>query len=167
MRLKIATLLLCLFSPALAQEASDAPSAVDIAKDYLAAYSTFDTDKMAPFYADDAVFTDPTSADQGANGEPFQFTGKDAILKGLGDYAAQYKSFSVAYDVERQYESEGVVVFVATLTWSVTGGDNQNASGSAPIVTAITVKDGKVTKHLDLYDYKGNAVDFPPTSALP
>ncbi|MEO1240712.1 MAG: nuclear transport factor 2 family protein [Pseudomonadota bacterium] len=148
-----------LMSPAFAEDAE--PSAtVSIAEDYLAAYSTFDTSVMAPFLSEDMVFYDPTSTNQSADGGPFMFEGKDAVLKGLGDYAGQYKSLSVDYDVERQYESEGVVVFVATLTWTIVSPGGESASGSAPIVTAVTVKDGKVTKHTDYYDYKDNAVSF-------
>ncbi len=146
-----------LISPAYAQEA-DSSTTISIAKDYLTAYSTFDTAAMAPFLADDMVFYDPTSANQSADGGAFMFEGKEAVLKGLGDYAGQYQSFSVDYDIERQYESEGVVVFVAMLTWTVTSPDGESATGSAPIVTAVTVKDGKIIKHTDYYDYKGNAV---------
>ncbi|MEM9616414.1 MAG: nuclear transport factor 2 family protein [Pseudomonadota bacterium] len=155
----LAAAAMLLMSPAYAQGAE--PSAtVSIAEDYLAAYSTFDTAVMAPFLAEDMVFYDPTSANQSADGGPFMFEGKDEVLKGLGDYAGQYQSLSVDYDVERQYESEGVVVFVATLTWTVISPGGESASGSAPIVTAVTVKDSKVIKHTDYYDYKGNAVSF-------
>lgn len=148
-----------LISPAYAEDAE--PSAtVSIAEDYLAAYSTFDTAAMAPFLADEMVFYDPTSANQSADSGPFMFEGKDAVLKGLGDYAGQYQSFSVDYDIERQYESEGVVVFIAMLSWTVISPDGETATGSAPIVTAVTVKDGKVIKHTDYYDYKGNAISF-------
>lgn len=155
----LAAAAMLLASPAYAEEA-DSSATVSIAEDYLAAYSTFDTTAMAPFLAEDMVFYDPTSANQSADGGPFMFEGKDEVLKELGDYAAQYQSFSVDYDIERQYESEGVVVFVAMLTWTVVSPVGESASGSAPIVTAVTVKDGKVTKHTDYYDYKGNAVSF-------
>jgi len=81
-------------------------------------------------------------------------------MKGLGDYAAQYKDFNVSYDVERRYESNGVVIFVAQLSYTAISKDDQTFTGAAPIVTAITVKDGKVVEHLDLYDYAGNTVEF-------
>ena len=110
--------------------------------------------------ADEMVFTDPTSTDQNADGGSFMFVGKAAVMKGLGDYAAQYKDFNVSYDVERRYESNGVVTFVAQLSYTVVTKDDQTFTGTAPIVTAITVKDGKVVRHLDLYDYAGNAVEF-------
>lgn len=147
-------------SGAHASEPAASHDVIDVAERYLAAYSTFDPEKMAPFYADDAVFSDPTSTTQNAEGGPFIFEGKEAILKGLGDYAAQYKSFSVSYDVERRYESNGVVVFVSTLSYVAVTNDDQTYTGAAPIVTAVEVRDGKVARHTDYYDYAGNAVNM-------
>lgn len=144
---------------AYAQEA-EISETVRIAEDYLTAYSSFDMDAVAPFLSDDMVFYDPTSSNQNAEGGPFIFNGKEAVLKGLGDYASQFKSITVNYDVERRYESEGVVVFVAMLTWNVLTTNDASLTGSAPMVTAVTVKDGKVVNHTDYYDYKGNAVSF-------
>ncbi|WP_375205881.1 nuclear transport factor 2 family protein [Hyphococcus sp.] len=141
-------------------EEMNSADAISVAEDYLAAYSTFDVEIMAPFIADDMVFADPTSTEQNADGGAFMFDGKAAVLKGLGDYAAQYKSFSVDYDIERRYESNGVVVFVAQLTYDLVTKDDRTFTGAAPIVTAVTVRDGKVVKHLDLYDYAGNAESF-------
>ncbi len=143
--------------------AADAPSSADIVKvaaEYLAAYSTFDPQEIVPHFTDDAVFSDPTSTTQNADGGPFVFEGKEAVLTGLGDYAAQYKDFTVAYDIERQYESNGVVVFIAQLTYTVITNDDQTFTGTAPIVTAIEVRDGKVARHTDFYDYAGNAANF-------
>ncbi|MCB2112875.1 MAG: nuclear transport factor 2 family protein [Parvularculaceae bacterium] len=146
---------------AVAHAQNDAQSSVvDTASNYLAAYSTFDVAKMAPFYADDAVFTDPTSNDQIPGFEEFTFDGKDAILRGLGDYAAGYKSFSVHYDVKRRYESADNVVFIADLTYKGETKKGEPFAGGAPIVTVIKVKDGKVVRHTDYFDYRGNAVSF-------
>lgn len=143
-----------------ADDAETSAAAVAVASEYLAAYSTFKVENMAPFMSDDMIFIDPTSADQNADGGPFQFEGKAAVMKGLGDYAAQFNDFHVAYDVKRRYESQGVVVFVADLTWTVVSKENETATGGAPIVTAVTVKDGKVVEHRDYYDYSGNAEMF-------
>lgn len=155
-----AVMALAAASHAAAQEDGASAAAVKLAGDYLAAYSTFEPDKMAPFLADDMVFYDPTSSTQTADGGAFIFEGKAAVLKGLGDYAAQYEDFSVSYDVERRYESEGNVVFVAQLSYALETIDGKTFAGTAPIVTVVAVKDGKVVKHTDYYDYKGNAVNF-------
>lgn len=143
-----------------AEENSDISDTIKLATAYLDAYSTFEPERMAPFYDNDAIFIDPTSIDQNANGNPFQFVGKAAILKGLGDYADQFQSFSLTYDVERRYESNDVVVFIAALTYAGESADGQAFSGAAPIVTAVGVRDGKVISHTDYYDYGGNAVEF-------
>lgn len=149
-----------------AHAADDAASAetIRIADDYLAAYSSFDVTKMAPFYADDAVFYDPTSVGQVPGEGPFIFEGKDAILKNLGDYAAGYKSFSVAYDLERRYESAGVVVYVADLSYKGETKAGEAFTGANPIVTVIEVRNGKVARHSDFFDYKSNAVDYRTTT---
>lgn len=148
-----------LFAAAHAEESAPSGS-VKIATEYLAAYSTFDVARMAPFYADNAVFTDPTSHGQVPGFEEFTFNGKAAIIKGLGDYAATYQSFSVRYDVKRRYESAGNVVFVADLAYQGETKKGEAFSGGAPIVTIVKVKDGKVVRHTDYFDYQSNAVAF-------
>jgi len=138
--------------------ASEAP--VALAKEYLAAYSTFDVTVMEPFLSEDMVFHDPTSSNQNAGGTSFFYEGKQAVMKGLGDYAAQFASFTLDYKIERQYESNGVVVFIAQISYMGESKVGDKFAGSAPIVTAITVKDGKVVRHTDYFDYKANAEDF-------
>ena len=131
-------------------------SSVDIAQAYLDAYSTFDMSLVEPFLAEDAVFRDDTSTVQAASGGPFHFVGKDAYLKGLGDYVAQFEYFRVDYDVRRRWESNDIVVFVADLTYEGKAADSPEFSGSLAAVTVITVRDGKVVLHKDYLDYEGN-----------
>lgn len=144
---------------AAAAEEPKATTTVELAEAWLDAYSTFEPAKMAPFLADDATFSDPTSTNQTASGGPFMFDGKAAILKGLGDYAAQYEAFSVRYDVERRYESGGFVVFVAGLAYDARTKDGKAISGGAPIVSVVGVRDGRIISHTDYFDYAGNAVE--------
>ena len=138
--------------------ASSASSIVDAAQKYLAAYSTFDMEKMAPLISDDMVFTDPTKPPETNGGEPFVYTGKEAVLAALGGYAKLYKEFSLDYDIQRYFESNGAVIFVGDITYNILTDDQQTLTGTAPIVTIITVKDGKIVEHRDYYDYAGNAV---------
>lgn len=147
-------------TPAFAADDAASAETIRIADDYLAVYSSFDVTKLAPFYADDAVFYDPTSVGQVPGEGPFIFEGKEAILKNLGAYAAGYRSFSVAYDLERRYESAGVVVYVANLSYKGETKDGQAFTGANPIVTVIEVKNGKVARHSDFFDYKSNSVDY-------
>ncbi len=147
-------------APALAQEKPAADAAIAVAEDYLAAYSTFDMAKIEPYLADNMTFNDPTSMGQAPGGGSFNFAGKTEVLEELGKFAASNKTFSVSYDVERRYESAGVVVFVAQLSYVGETHEGQAFAGSAPIVTAVTVTDGKISAHYDFFDYAGNAVDF-------
>lgn len=149
-----------MLTPAAASEPVGSAEIVSRATAYLDAYSTFDPEKIAPFLSDDAVFEDPTSTDEAANGGPFLFNGKAAILEGLGEYAAQYNAFTVSYEIERQYESNGSVVFVARLSYTAEAKDGRVFTGAAPIVTVVQVRDGMIVRHTDYYDYAGNAVEF-------
>lgn len=161
--LRLAAIAASLFTSAFAGE-TPKTDAVDVATDYLAAYSTFDVAKMAPFYADDAAFNDPTSHGQIPGQAEFTFEGKDAILKGLGTYAAGYNAFSVHYDIRRRFVSAGNVVFIADLTYEGETKSGEKFSGGAPIVTVIKVTDGKVSRHTDYFDYEGNSKDFDAQS---
>lgn len=147
-------------SPSFAEDAPAPNEAVEIAKEYLSAYSTFDVKIIEPFLADDAVFEDPTSVGQTPLENGFFFEGKQAILDGLGGYAAQFAEFSLRYDYERIYESAGNVVVVAQMNYLSTTKDGTTYKGAAPIVTVVKVEDGKVVRHSDYYDYRGNVVDF-------
>lgn len=153
-------LLVCISGANAEEDKEVSKKTVALAREYIEAYSTFDTANFGSYYTDDAVFTDPTSTDQDANGNPFVYKGKEAIIKALSDYAAKYGRFTLNYDVERLYESNGVVVFVAILGWDLETKDGRTANGSAPMVTAVTVKDRKIAAHTDYYDYQGNAVNL-------
>lgn len=142
-----------------AASASPTPSIVEAAQKYLAAYSAFDMEKMAPLISDDMVFTDPTKPLETNGGEPFIHSGKDAVLGALGGYAKLYKEFSLDYDIRRYFESNGAVIFEGDITYNILTDDQQTLTGTAPIVTIITVKDGKIVEHRDYYDYAGNAVN--------
>lgn len=154
-----ATLGLCA-TPVSAEELSASDANIKVAEDYLAAYSTFKVEKMEPFLADDMEFRDPTSAAPGKDGNGYNFDGKTAVMEGLGDFASRQKDFYLNYDLERRYESNGVVVFIAQLTYTVHTKTDETITGTAPIVTAVTVKDGKIVRHVDLFDYSENAKDF-------
>ena len=140
-------------SASFAEDKISSEATVNIAEQYIAAYSTFNTDNMAPFLADDVVFADPTSPDS------ILYEGKQAVIDGLGGHSAAYKEFSLVYEFERRYESNGIVVFIAQLTYNGVSKNDQSFTGTAPIVTAVTIKDGKVVKHVDYFDYMSNAID--------
>lgn len=153
--------LLSTFAVAFAEEEKPSSEAIiAIAEEYLAAYSTFDMEKIEPYLTDDMTFNDPTSMGQAPGGGAFHFQGKTAVLENLGEFAATYNSFTLTYDMERRYESAGVVVFVAQLTYQGESKEGKAFTGASSIVTAVTVTDGKISAHYDFFDYGRNAVEF-------
>ena len=125
------------------------PSAIEIADAYLEAYQAYDLDRLNEFYAPDAAFIDPTSLDMS---NPFNWTGKDEIVGHLRQYLENVSSATFYYDIQRKYESSGRVVYNAVGSFTVKT-PQMEISGSAPIVTIITVNDGKVIEHRDYVDY--------------
>mgnify|MGYP003700444075 CR=1 FL=1 len=144
---------------AIATEKAGGEGAVDIAERYLAAYSTFDTEKMAPLLSDDMVFTDPTKPPEMNDGQVFTHVGKKAVLTALGGYASLYEEFSLDYKIDRRYESNGAVVFVGDVTYNILTDAGQTLTGTAPIVTVVKVNNGKIARHTDYYDYAGNVIE--------
>ncbi len=148
---------LALFTCSIAIADDERDTATAVAERYLNAYAAFDTNKMAPLLSDDMVFIDPTKPPAQNDGQVFTHVGKEAVLAALGGYADLYKEFWLDYKIDRQYESNNVVVFIGDITFNILTEDSESLSGTAPIVTVVTVRDGKVSRHLDLYDYAGNA----------
>lgn len=153
------TAIVCVFTltsnlASYAEDKASSEAVIQIAEKYLDAYSTFKTKNMAPFLADEIIFTDPTSPTS------IMFDGKNAVIDGLDSVTKDYKKFTLNYDVERRFESNGVVVFIGQVTYNGMTKNDQSFSATAPIVTAITIKDGKVVMHADYFDYASNAVDM-------
>lgn len=127
---------------------------------YLDAYARLDTTALERLYAEDAVFNDPTSATVPGIGGPFVWKGRAEILAHLREWAKTTKSLS--YDVERRYEASNHVVFVGAVKPLV-----KTAKGDVqyryPIVTIITIANGRVSEHRDYTNYGAGSV-VPPSS---
>lgn len=126
---------------------------------YLDAYQKLDTAALDRLYAEDAVFNDPTSATVPGIGGPFVWKGRTAILSGLREWAKTTKSLN--YDVERRYEASNHVVFVGAVKPLIktTKGDVQYRY---PIVTIVTITNGRVSEHRDYTNYAAGHV-VPPS----
>lgn len=127
---------------------------------YLDAYAKLDITALERLYAEDAVFNDPTSANVQGIGGPFVWRGRREILAHLREWAKTTKSLN--YDVERRYEASNHVVFVGAVKPLVktAKGDVQHRY---PIVTIITIANGRVSEHRDYTNYAAGSV-VPPSS---
>jgi len=145
----------------LAQAVSAAPQmhgdaqTIATAQEYLAAYSRMDLKALERLYAEDAVFDDPTSTKVQGIGGPFVWHGRKEILAHIGEWAKSMQSLN--YDVERVYEASGHVVFVGDVKPLVVTPEGlvQNVY---PIVTIVTVADGRVVEHRDYTNYAAGRV---------
>ncbi len=130
------------------------------AKAYLDAYARLDTAALERLYAEDAVFNDPTSANVPGIGGPFVWRGRTEILAHLREWAKTTKSLN--YEVARLYEASNHVVFVGAVKPLV-----MTAKGDVqyryPIVTIITITNGRVSEHRDYTNYAAGHF-VPPSS---
>lgn len=125
---------------------------IELADAYIEAYSAANFENLADFYADDAVFTDPTSLLFGRRNALYDIQGKDNVIAALKAYVAQYGEGHIRYDVKQKFEGGGYVVYQAILHYDWGKG---KLKGSAPISTIVHIEDGKVQEHRDYFDYRG------------
>lgn len=142
-------LLLCLSLTA-PSRAADAGDPRHVAEAYLAAYQQQDHEAMRAFYAGDARFIDPTSFAIPRITAPIDWLGADAIIAGIAGWGVD----RLSYEIERSYESSNAVIFdgSTTVTYITPAGD---LSFRYPIITIVTVRDGKVVEHRDYTDFAG------------
>jgi ketosteroid isomerase-like protein len=157
-RCKLAFLILSSLAIAHAADAPQRDGGAGViaqAEAYLDAYARLDTTALERFYADDAVFNDPTSADVQGIGGPFAWRGRAEILAHIRDWAKTTKSLN--YDIERLYEASNHVVFVGAVKPVVKTGKGE-VQYSYPIITIVTIASGRVTEHRDYTNYAAGRV---------
>lgn len=121
---------------------------IEAARSYLVAYGDLDTDALAQIYADDAVFIDETSRIMPA---PFIWHGRDQILEQLAKWRADSVNH-IGYDVTSVFEAAGRVVFIGHVVTDLDG-PNGPVRYRFPIVTIVTMTEGRVAEHRDYVDY--------------
>lgn len=132
-------------------------SELAIAERYLDRYTALDFDALASFYTDNSTWQDPTGAEVGASIEPIR--GGDAILAHLRTVCQPIERMRL--DVERRFESGGVVVssgdFTMTLDRRAFGGAAGAVDVTLAIVIVLEIRDGKVHRHIDYTDFSNYA----------
>lgn len=141
--------------------AADAPTmhgnatVIAQARDYLDAYARLDLAALERLYAEDAAFNDPTSQSVPNIGGPFIWRGRSEILAGIGRWKQSMKSLN--YNVERVYEASNHVVFVGEVL-PLVAGNKGLIQYAYPVVTVVTIANGKVTEHRDYTNYAAGRV---------
>ena len=125
---------------------------IAVADAYMQAYQAQDHDAMERLYAEDAVFIDPTSVDAGLPNGPVMWSGRREIMAHLRPKDGVESSLVLDYDVYTKFEHSGVVVYAANVSY-VYETEDQTWNGLTPVITVISVRDGKVVEHRDYTDY--------------
>jgi ketosteroid isomerase-like protein len=124
-------------------EGTDARAAA-LFRDYYSAYAENDYDRMASFYADDAVFEDPTS--------DIFLRGKAKLRETMNALDAYRNLHWRFHQIVRQGD---VVAGQASIT-----GEANGTPFATRFATMMTLKDGKIVRHIDYVDNR------PPFAAL-
>lgn len=124
-------------------------AAIERARAYLQDYEQLDLAALSRHYSERADFVDETSR---AFPEPFIWTGRDAILAGIGRWKDTVRRLE--YRVADTFESAGRVVFIGTVD-SVSPGPDGDVTMVFPVVTIVTLEEGLVVEHRDYADYAG------------
>ena len=150
----LALLGLALSPVALAQDA-DMSEAETIAREYMAAYSAVDFERMARFMAEDMTFSDETATGTD-NPDGIQAEGREAALAMLNGFAEQYNPIELGFVWDTVFESNHRVVFMGHVNALYPTEDpNQVFRWRAPQTAVVTVLNGQVVRHQDFANYTG------------
>lgn len=145
--------MLCVFLVGSVTSALGQSQSETVARAYMAAYSRADWDAMVPFMAEDYVLIDKTNPDPTFVSE---YRGVEATLKMLKAFGKDQGVIELGFEFPTVFESNDVVVFSGYVnTYAAPPGLTYAYKWRAEQVTALSVKNGKITQHVDYANYKG------------
>lgn len=123
-------------------------SEIEVAKRYIQALENGSADEIDHLVADNIVYEDVTWG---------------VTVEGKAAVSEVYKTYTVGshiidHEVERAYVFRGTVVIRSLVRGSVAlvpgSNSDQRITVAIEVVRVITLKDGKVVRHIDLADYQ-------------
>lgn len=135
--------------------AQDDPASVErVARAYLAAYESADIDRLAELAAEDIEFRDDSAPGDPAGG-PYHFVGREAWLAGLQGFVADGGLIDMHQSHDLAYQSGSQMVFVGRVDARYRAPSEGVLHFKTRIVTVLTVREGRVWRHMDIADYSG------------
>jgi ketosteroid isomerase-like protein len=150
---RLVSILIALFSIVGGAHAQDTtvrsgnPEIIAIADSYMTAYHHLDLEALEALYDEDVVFIDPTVA---GLPEVFSWTGRDRILREIAGWRTGMVRFD--FQADRIYESAGRVVYIGNVVSEVER-PNGTRKATYPLITIVTVQEGRIIEHRDYTDY--------------
>ncbi len=138
-------------------DSSNVSSVEQTGLQYLRAIEKSDWETMSSLLADQAEYVDhcATYFDR----PPFEFTGREAIVKFWRDSADDYGVESMVYKIDESFVAGQTVTFIlsneiiqAGRIWKV---DKDTIRLTGRHIMSIRIVDGKVVYHTDIVDYAG------------
>lgn len=120
-----------------------------VAEPYFQAYIARQWDTLEPLVADGMVFSDPTAT---TVWNTPRHAGKAAVMKAFREGYAQITDMQ--FKPLRQFASGHHAVFEGELDWSLRLEDGRIVRSNAPFVVILEAREGQVTSHTDLLDYR-------------
>jgi ketosteroid isomerase-like protein len=121
---------------------------------YMAHYSAAEFEEMAPYMAEDVVFSDPTATGLGEAG--LRHHGRDEVMAALQEFATQYNPIGLNFEWDTVFESNDRYVFMGRVNATYpTDQDGMVFQWSADQTTVIHMRDGLVVEQFDFADYEG------------
>lgn len=147
-------------APAAAQDMS---AAERTARTYMAHYSALELEAMAALLAEDVDFADPTALGDGIGPDGFAHHGRDETIELLQGFVDQFNPIELGFEWDYVFESNGRVVFMGHVNALYpTEAEGQVFRWRAEQVTVLTVRDGRIVRHIDYANYAG-----PQTGLVP
>lgn len=151
--LRSLTLILAVLAVSTGNFAANSSQLLELSDRYLAAYLERDYGKLGEFYSDDAVFDDPTAA--GIWGQSFTLKGREEILREMPKAYAVLGDFKFKVLHRFAFHESVVLHGISHIEFdgSLIGREGTRFEADLLCTTVLTIRDGKVVKHLDHYDY--------------
>ena len=120
-----------------------------VAEPYFQAYIARQWDTLEPLVADGVVFSDPTAT---TVWNTPRHVGKADVMKAFREGYAQITDMQ--FKPLRRFASGHHAVFEGELDWSLRLEDGRIVRSNAPFVVILEAREGRVTSHTDLLDYR-------------
>ena len=132
-----------------------ATEAEKTARQYMAAYSAVDWDAMESLMDENIHFSDPTAMGPKIEGpDGLQLSSRSETMEMLRNFGSTSGVIELGFTWDSVFESNGRVVFMGQVNALYpTQEEGQLFRWQASQVTVVTLRNGRVTKHVDFADY--------------
>ena len=149
--LATAAAMMLLITPSIA---SDRSEVAQIAREYMNHYSAANMEAMEEFLAEEVIFSDPTAMGPNIDADGIYHEGRDEAVAALREFVESAHPIELGFIWDIVFESNGRVVFIGEVNALYpTEKEGQVFRWRSPQVTVVTIRDGKVVRHVDYANY--------------